>query len=89
VYAYLEIELVEAVERILMSVHVESIDRKVVSCQIEGFEHLAQREMLSITEDDHFLECMKMEGISTGLEQKKNRRTERRDSPQDSASSCF
>jgi len=67
--AYLEIELIEAMERILMSVHVESIDRKVISCQVERFKYLAKREVLSITEDDHFLECMKMEGISTRLKQ--------------------
>jgi hypothetical protein len=37
-----EIELVEAMEGVLVRVHIEGIDRKVVCCQFERFKHLRE-----------------------------------------------
>ena len=39
----------------MVGVHVESVDREVVSGQVERFKHLPEREVLVVAEDDHFL----------------------------------
>lgn len=38
-----------------MGVHVESVDRKVVSGEVERFKHLSECEMSPITENDDLL----------------------------------
>ena len=42
-------------ERILVSVHVQCINRQVVCCKMQGLEHLFQGKFLSITENDDVL----------------------------------
>ena len=51
----LQVELVEPVERVLVRVHVEGIDRELVRGQVQRLEHLFERQFLSVTEDDHVL----------------------------------
>lgn len=41
-----------------MSVHVERVDREVIRREVQRLEHLAEREVSTITEDDHFLSSM-------------------------------
>lgn len=54
-----ELEVAEkrrrTVERVLVGVHVKRVDREVVRSHVERLEHLAQREMLAVSEDDDFL----------------------------------
>jgi len=54
-----ELEVAEkrrrTVERVLVGVHVKRVDREVVRRHVERLEHLAQREMLAVSEDDDFL----------------------------------
>jgi hypothetical protein len=38
-----------------MSVHIESIDRQVISCKVQRFEDLLQRQILAISMNDDFL----------------------------------
>ena len=42
-------------ERVLMSVHVERVDREVVRRQIERLEDLREREILAVAEDHDVL----------------------------------
>lgn len=47
----LQIELIEPMERVLVGVHVESIDREVVGGELQRFEDLLQSEFVPITVD--------------------------------------
>lgn len=51
----LQIKLVEAMERVLVRVHVKRIDREVIRRQVERLEDLLQRELLAVTENDDVL----------------------------------
>ena len=51
----LEIEFVEAMERVLMCVHIERVDGEVVRGQIERLENLRESEVLAVAEDDNVL----------------------------------
>ena len=49
------VELVEAVERVLVRVHVERVDGEVVRRQIERLEDLREGEVLAVAVDDDVL----------------------------------
>ena len=51
----LQVELVEAVERVLVRVHVERVDREVVRGQVQRLEHLFQRQLLAVAVDHDVL----------------------------------
>lgn len=55
------------VERILMCVHVESVNGEVVGSEVERLEHLAQGEMLSVSIDDDFLRSDNQHVSAQGL----------------------
>lgn len=42
-------------ERILVSVHVERVDREVIRRQVERFEDLTQRKMFAVSENNDLL----------------------------------
>ena len=39
----------------LMSMHVERVDRQIISRQVERFKHLGKSEFFAITVDDNLL----------------------------------
>ena len=49
-FAYLEIELIESMER-LVRVHVERVDVEVVGRHVERLEHLRQSQSLAVAND--------------------------------------
>jgi len=51
----LQIETIETMKGILMRVHIQSIDRKIVRSEVEGFKHLPKRQMFAISEYDKIL----------------------------------
>lgn len=51
----LQVELVEAMEGILMCVHIKRVDREIVRSEMQGLEHLRQRQLFPVTEDDDIL----------------------------------
>lgn len=54
-WVILQVEFVEPMEGILMSMHVQCVDRQVVGCQLQRFEHLRECELVPISEDDDVL----------------------------------
>ena len=50
-----EVELVEPMEGVLMRVHIQGVDRKIVRFQVQRLEDLRERKMLPITEDHNVL----------------------------------
>lgn len=44
------------VERVLVRMHIERVDREIVRCQVERLEHLSQRQMLAVSENDDLLQ---------------------------------
>ena len=46
-----QIELVKAVERVLVRMHIKGVDGKVVRRKAEGFEHLLQGKFFPVTDN--------------------------------------
>ena len=63
----LEVELVEAVKRVRVRVHVERVDREVVRGQLQRLEHLLQRQRRAVTENHDVLPVgQRMRGTNGG-----------------------
>lgn len=48
----------------LVCMHIESIDRQVISRQVQTLEHLFKGQLMSISENDDFLWDNRMESLS-------------------------
>ena len=54
-WVILQIEFVETVEGVLVGMHIQCIDRKVIGGKLERFEHLGKRKIFLVTEDNNIL----------------------------------
>lgn len=54
-WVILQVEFVEPMEGILVGVHIQRIDRKVVGGKLERFKHLRKSKMFLVTEDNDIL----------------------------------
>lgn len=43
-------------ERVLVRMHIERVDREIVGRQVERLEHLSQRQVLAVSENDDLLQ---------------------------------
>ena len=53
----LQVEFVESMERVIVGVHIQGVDRELVGGETETLEYFVQCELLAITEDDDILTC--------------------------------
>lgn len=70
VLTVLRIEAIKAMESISMRMHIQCIDRQVVSCQVQRLEDLAKSEITTVTESD---DVLNIETISLGLKSQNDR----------------
>ena len=61
----LQVEFVEPMERVLVCMHVEGIDRKVVCGKTQRSEHFSEGEVFPISEDDNILSHGEAGGIDS------------------------
>lgn len=51
----LQIEFVKPMERILMRMHIQCVDRQIIGGEVEWLENLSQREFFFISENNNVL----------------------------------
>ena len=53
-----EVEFVETMERVGVSVHIKCVDREVVCSQVNTFKNLSQSQMLAVTVKDNLVRAL-------------------------------